>query len=75
MQKYLVLTIISIFFLNIPNILSQPSKPTDIFPPDSLTSDSKRIYFTSRFKSEGPKIDGQLNDKCWEGVGKLNLTH
>ncbi|MBN2413196.1 carbohydrate binding family 9 domain-containing protein [candidate division KSB1 bacterium] len=26
----------------------------------------KRIYYTQRIKAEPPKIDGCLNDKCWE---------
>jgi hypothetical protein len=34
--------------------------------PDQYTSEGKRIYETVRLKAEPPRIDGNLNDPCWE---------
>jgi len=54
--------------LKVPfNAFSQNNyKAYQKMPTDSLTSEGKRIYFTQRFKSPVPKIDGVLDDECWK---------
>ena len=68
MQRYYLLTILSILLLKVSFIAHSQNSFTSSqeMPTDSLTKEGKRIYFTQRFKSPTPKIDGVLDDNCWK---------